>query len=149
MAKKSSDSVTKLATRGRTTSKKKTETVDEKAKERVEELLKDVDIDPKKRDDLLEFVEETPEMENQKKWLEEQLANLSEENEALKKENVELKNQLNSTGGDDRLQATVANLFNELQKEHFKRGSKFHIHPIPFMKRMITFFPFLEKERKF
>jgi hypothetical protein len=88
MAKKSSN-VVNLATgnkRRKVAKEKETETVvddkDQKAKETVENLLKDVPMDLKKQE-LLELDEDATD-EKSVEWLTEQLSTLGEENEKLR-----------------------------------------------------------------
>lgn len=141
---------------------------DMKAKQKVEELLKDVDLTPDKKEELIELDVEQPEQHEGVEWLEEQLSLLTEQNAAYKAE-IELtkadyqkiftENQRLKGGGvvsDDRTKETVINLFNEIQAHYFQSG--FHpttgqpnliLYPIAFMNRMIMFFPFLGQYKKF
>lgn len=163
MAKKSSN-VTKLAKTGskKSTSQKNEsvdDTIDVGAKKRVEELLSDVDISPSKREELLELDEESMDRENQLAWMEDELSKLSKENEELRKAATAAKDdykkifeenqKLKKSNPDSRMQAAIVGLFNELQENHFKRGKKFHIHPVPFMVKLTKMFPFLSDHRRF
>ena len=140
-----------------------------KAKEKVNELLKDVDLtlDKDKSEELIEVVDEIDEPVGVE-WLEEQLSLLTEQNSALKVE-LELAKadyakifadfQRIKNGGvinDDNTKETVVNLFNEIQAHYFQSG--FHpttgapnliLYPVAFMNRMIMFFPFLGQYKKF
>ena len=142
---------------------------DLKAKEKVKELLKDVDLTPDKdkNDELIEVDTEMDEPVGVE-WLEEQLSLLTEQNSALKAELDLTKADyaklftefqcLKSGGviGDDKTMETVINLFNEIQAHYFQCG--FHpttgapnliLYPVAFMNRMILFFPFLGQYKKY
>ncbi len=142
---------------------------DLKAKEKVKELLKDVDLTPDKdkNDELIQVDDEIDEPVGVE-WLEEQLTLLTEQNAALKAE-LELAKadyaklfaefqRIKNSGvvGDDKTKETVINLFNEIQAHYFQSG--FHpttgapnliLYPVAFMNRMIMFFPFLGQYKKF
>lgn len=140
-----------------TTAKKKTSNleVDErdlKAKQKVEELLQDIKLT---KDD-----EKQPEKVEDKKgveWLEEQLQTLTERNEVLEKEAVEAKEnykklheRMNSTPtSNPDVEAKVVQLFDELQNGYLRYGKNFIVYFPAFLNRMILFFPFLEKYKKF
>jgi len=127
---------------------------DLKAKQKVEELLEDVELTPKK-DDLLEFVEEEKQEPKGVEWLEEQLEVLSKRNQELEAENQQLKE-----GGvvpSDEVKDAVVRLFDELQSNYLKMGphpnipnrGNFTIFTPGFLNRMIKFFPFLVDHKKY
>jgi hypothetical protein len=142
-----------------------------KAKETVDKLLENVDLSLEKKDDLLELAtSETRQEVEGAEWLQEQVALLSSENELLKndlaaaKDNYvkifsEFQNLKGGTAGvqdDGVTKSQVIKLFNELQSNHLAMGKNqmtgepnFRIHPIAFMNRLILFFPFLDKEKRF
>ena len=142
---------------------------DLKAKEKVKELLKDVDLNPDKKDETIELDEDAEVDEPVGvDWLEEQITLLTEQNSALKAEleltkadysKIYIENQrLKNSGvvGDDKTREIVVNLFNEIQAHYFQSG--FHpvtgapnliLYPVAFMNRMIMFFPFLSQYKKF
>jgi len=130
-----------------------------KAKAKVEELLSDVKLTPDSKDDLLELAPE--EEEKGSDWLQEQVALLSSENEALK---IELKTakedyaRIFAKGGgqsDSEFKETIVKVFHELQSNYLNMGMSpsgepnFRIAPAAFINRLIVFFPFLQKEKKF
>jgi len=140
---------------------------DQKAKETVEKLLQDSPIVTlEKKDDLLEL-DETPTSEEPKgvEWLEEQLTLLTEKNKALaaeievvKIENEQLRGgvMVQPSDGDGEVKATVVRLFDELQTQLINRGvhpqtgePNFVINTVPFMNRLIVFFPFLASMKRF
>lgn len=133
---------------------------DLKAKQRVEELLKDADLTPPNGDDnLLELVDEndteTKEEPKGVEWLEEQIQILVDRNKVLEVENEQLK----QSGGVDTqgVKESVVRLFDELQGNYLKMGphptipnrGSFVIYTPGFLNRMIKFFPFLEDFRRF
>lgn len=156
-------STVKKATANKTSTKKAetkpvnpAEERDLKAKQKVEELLKDVKLTDKGEDDLL--VVDNQGDTKSAEWLQEQTSLLSKEVERLRVELAEAKelNKKNeNSGGNDQLKNTVIRLFNELQDNHIRAGydqygnPNFIIRPIAFMNRMVMFFPFLEDVKKF
>lgn len=148
---------------------------DLKAKAKVIELLQDVDLEPKKvkNEEIFEFSNE--EMKG-KDWLQEQVGLLSSENELLKNDLANAKNdyakifaenqQLKSGGSiqnDSEIKETITKIFHELQSNYMNMGTNstprqevipagtpnFRIAPIAFMNRLIMYFPFLQKEKRF
>jgi hypothetical protein len=131
---------------------------DLKAKQKVEELLQDVDLSLKKEDELLEI--EEPKADGSIQWLEEQVSSLSAENELLRNELAAARGDLNKVMSgnvhDDGTRDKVRQLFHELQSAHLSMGfnpatnaPNLIIAPIAFMNRLILFFPFLEKEKRY
>jgi len=130
-----------------------------KAKQKVEELLQDVPLVIEKKDDLLEV--DNTENKVSVEWLEEQITLLSEKNESLKAELEiskadfqELKNC--GVSNDDGVKLKVIELFNEIQENHLKLGTdpntgigNFRIYCPGFLNRLIVFFPFLAKEKRY
>jgi hypothetical protein len=142
---------------------------DLKAKQKVKELLNDVEFVPKSSEDILELEEKRGEGVD---WLTEEVTKLTSENEQLKEdyrkifeENKRLKAGKpgivaeSSTPVDESLvKAKLVQLFDELQVNYMKNPGmspvypgvpNFTIHPVAFMERMIMFFPFLAKEKKY
>jgi hypothetical protein len=133
---------------------------DLKAKQKVEELLQDVELTPKKDEELLEVESEPIKGVD---WLEEQVTTLSDENTRLKGELTVAKRdyeklfaefQKVKTGGvsvsdDSALKVNIIKLFNEIQANHMALGRNFVIVPPAFLNRLIMFFPFLNDEKKF
>ncbi len=143
---------------------------DAKAKERVEKLLAESDINfLKKEDELIEFVTDST-VEKNNSWLAEQVATLTDENLKLRSEAetaredyrkifAELQNlksgRITSVDGDV-VKSKVCELFDELQENYISRGR----HPITgapnfivvfpaFLERMILFFPFLVDRKRY
>lgn len=166
VAKKSTSTTKNASTKKTTTAKTKpkVENKDDLAKRKVDELLSDLPIDPKKKDDLLEL-DESSEVTVDKQsveWLQEQLGKLAEENEKYKKEAEEAKTNYKklyenfekikegkNVVTDDELKQNVSTVFNELQSNYMKFGKNFVIAPVAFMNRLIMYFPFLKKQKKF
>jgi len=135
---------------------------DLKAKAKVEKLLEDVNLSPKKEDDLL-VLDETPETPEPKgmEWLEEQLSLISQDNQRLKAENdvLVIENQQFREGTpvlNNEVKVKVVELFDELQNNHLKMGSNpqtgvgnFRIYCPGFLDRMQKFFPFLTEYKKY
>lgn len=136
----------------------------QKAKETIEKLLEDSPITTlDKKEDLLEL-DETPEEPKGVEWLEEQVGLLSQKNEALiaelnvvKIENEQLRGGVAPPASNDgEVKGGVIKLFDELQTQLVNRGvnpntgqPNFVIHTVPFMNRLIKFFPFLEQMKKY
>jgi hypothetical protein len=134
---------------------------DLKAKQKAEELMGSIDIIPKKKDDdLLEVDDELPKEGSE--WLGEQVSLLSEQVESLRAELALAKgdyqkifeeNQRIKAGvgiqDDGAVKANVIKIFNELQENHFAMGVNFIIYPVAFMNRLVVFFPFLEKVKRY
>lgn len=150
----------------------KTETLDknQKAKETVEKLLNDVDLSPKKKEQVTEEIKKIEGSE----WLEEQVSILTEENEKLRKESEEAKinykklynnyqtiksGNVNSNNSnnvlipDSELTNNIKAIFNELQKNMLgqnperKRYSDVKIAHI--LKKFIEYFPFIKEIKRF
>jgi hypothetical protein len=142
---------------------------DIKAKETVKDLLDGVNLEitAPKKEDLLEVEEGEPKSGDI--WLQEQVALLASENEVLKSELAVAKidyqkifneNQAIKNGAgiqnDGDLKGGVLTLFHEIQSNYIKMGFDPMTHnpnliipPAAFMNRMILFFPFLQKEKRF
>lgn len=142
---------------------------DLKAKEKVKELLSDVTLVPQSTDEVLEIEESKKEPEGLE-WLTEEVAKLTAENEQLKSdysklldENRRLKNGnpaivANETEPIDEnlVKGKLVQLFNELQANYMRNPGvsqfgtpNFIIYPLAFMERMVMFFPFLGKEKRY
>lgn len=135
---------------------------DQKAKETVSKLLADSPITTLEKKEVLLELDETPDEEPKGvEWLEEQVALLSQKNEALAAEILVLKadNQALMIGGggsnDSEVAKVVVQLFNELQENHIKMGvnqegiGNFRIYCPGFLNRLIKFFPFLEEVKRY
>jgi len=137
---------------------------DLKAKEKVASLLEGVDLSLNKnetKEDLLEVEPESKDVE----WLGDQVSKLTEENERLKSEvdvakgdYAKLLDEFQKVRGgvlagdpnsDSGTKLKVVQLFNELQAQQISLGDNFFIHPPSFLMRLLMFFPFLEKEKRF
>jgi hypothetical protein len=156
----------------------KEEARDLKAKEVVKNLLSESEVDlsltTKPKEDLLEVVED--EKPQGSGWLEEQVALLTSENELLRAEVQEAQmnyqkifneNQRIKAGqgiqDDSDLKQNIMRIFHELQSNYMKMGMSnqtrtevipagepnFRIAPAAFINRLIVFFPFLQKEKRF
>jgi len=142
----------------KTTAKKSAaEERDLKAKKTVEKLLEDspiITLD--KKEELLEFDESSQEP-NGIEWLEEQVTLLTQKNKALNLElnTIQLKQNTDVSIGNDDVKKIVIKLFNELQENYIKMGvdkqgmGNFRIYTPGFLNRMIKFFPFLEKVKRY
>ena len=142
---------------------------DLKAKETVKNLLDgaEINLTPKpKEEDLLE-VDET--QVKSADWLQDQVALLTSENELLKGELAVAKgdyqrifneNQRVKAGADvqndEELKKGVLTIFHEIQSQYMKNPGfrpdgipNFFILPVAFINRLIVFFPFLAKEKRF
>ena len=148
----------------------KDEERDLKAKETVKNLLDGAEISltpkVKENDDLLE-VDET--QVKSADWLQDQVALLTSENELLKGELAVAKgdyqrifseNQRVKSGAgvqnDEELKKGVLTIFHEIQSQYMKNPGfrpdgipNFFILPVAFINRLIVFFPFLAKEKRF
>lgn len=132
---------------------------DMKAKQKVEELLQDVSLTPKKDDELLE-IEETPKEGTE--WLEEQVSTLSLENDTLREElsiakedysklfnkHHESNNDFNIPNNNE-MKTQVIKLFNEIQEKYIELGANFMIYQPAFLNRLIVYFPFLANEKRY
>jgi len=140
---------------------------DARAKKKVEELLSDVQLTPIIEEKLV-VAEDTSGSNVSVEWLEEQVSLLSESNKNLKAEiavakgdyeKIFIENQQLKSGNFSTLDNTgikVIELFNELQNNHIKLGTdpntgigNFRIYCPGFLNRLITFFPFLENEKRY
>lgn len=130
---------------------------DLKAKQRVEELLRDVKLT--KTDDKEIVVRDNKGDEKSLEWFEEQTTLLSDEVEKLRSELSNAKQLIKKyeEGGNTStqdLKPIVIKLFNELQENYIRSGfdsygrSNFVIYPKAFINRVAKFFPFLEKIKK-
>lgn len=141
-----------------------------KAKQKVEELLQEINLNPEtKKDDLLEISIDKPISNFNKgnEWLSEQVSILTEENERLAKEAEQAKDDYrkifdeihnvkgNIPQNNDSSKASIIRLFNEIQENYINMynpttgKSGLVIVPIAFLNRLIMFFPFLESEKKY
>jgi hypothetical protein len=138
----------------------------------------ELDLTVKPKEELLEMGgDEDGGVENAGDvWLQEQVAALTSENEVLKIENDTLKlnyqkilaeNQAIKAGAgiqsDNDLKTGILTIFHELQSNYIKMGfnqqprqeivqqgePNFRIAPAAFINRLIVFFPFLAKEKRF
>ena len=159
LAKKTSTkkTVAKSATKKTTAKKSAAEERDLKAKKTVEKLLEDSPITTlDKKEELLEFDESSQEP-NGIEWLEEQVTLLTQKNKALNLElnTIQLKQNTDVSIGNDDVKKIVIKLFNELQENYIKMGvdkqgmGNFRIYTPGFLNRMIKFFPFLEKVKRY
>jgi len=136
----------------------------EMAKAKVDELLQDIDVDVKIKKDVLGIDLPTKDeiSNNDVTWLQEQLSILVEKYETvsndyslLREEYEKMQNEFNELKKlpqNDEVKDVVNNViavFNELQTNHMKYGHNFIIYPIAFMNRLIIFFPFLSKYKKY
>jgi hypothetical protein len=143
---------------------------DTKAKKTVEKLLQSISIDPNNYKKKVEkeiidtSVSEIYENENYgNEWLEQQVSELTQENEFLRnKLATQQPNNINNYNNDiiledNNVKVKVINLFMELQTIYMNVGFNYDngvpktnmiIYPELFMLRLIDFFPFLEDYRK-
>jgi hypothetical protein len=139
---------------------------DLKAKAKVKELLDGASLAPPKEDDLLEISKEE---QHGTEWLQEQVSALSSENQLLKADlnaakedyqKVFAENQRIRTGAgiqdESALKTGVLTIFHEIQSNYLKNPGNtqygtpnFVIVPPAFLNRMIMYFPFLQKEKRF
>ena len=136
---------------------------DMKAKQKVQELLKDVDLKPEMKEEIFEIEEEKIEKPNGEgmEWLQEQVSLLSAKCENLKAELEVAKSDyakilseyqqlMNSpTTVDGNVKANIIRIFDELQENHLNMGNNFIIYPVAFMNRLVMFFPFLAEHKRF
>jgi hypothetical protein len=141
---------------------------DIKAKEKVASLLEGVDLTLKKDPELLEVAPEEAEDEvsNDVDWLQEQVQKLAEDNDRLKSEAEvakgdyakiydayqQLKGGVSLSAPDGNTEAIrlkVVQLFNEIQAQHLSLRHNFIIYPEAFLNRLIVFFPFLDREKRY
>ncbi len=170
LAKSDGETKKKITTVKKATKVEKVLTPEEerdlKAKQKVNELLKDVDLMPKKEGEELLELDEGKENKSVE-WLEEQLVALSDANAKLKSELDVAKGDytklfaefqkikqggdvvLSNNDVDTPLKASIVKLFNEIQANHLALGRNFVIVPPAFLNRLIMFFPFLEGEKRF
>jgi len=123
----------------------------DKAKERIDELMRDIDLNPQERKKATEKI--TKEEMGGIEWLSEQVDKLSKTNERLLKENLDLKKVKQDTTKDNtkeyvELKNSVITFFNEFQTYYFKWGSKMVIEPEKFIQKMVKDFPFLKQYKK-
>ena len=143
---------------------------DEKAKQMVIDVLKDVKLFPNDNSDLL-VVDETNTVEpkGDLTWLEEQVDLLTSRNNQLETDLNKSKDdyeklynefQLIRQGGggigDDMVKQKVIELFNEIQSNHMKLGTdpmtgigNFRIYCPGFLNRLLSFFPFLNEFKQY
>jgi hypothetical protein len=130
---------------------------DRKAKETVQNLLSDIDLNPSSKKVVEPDIPEAPKLiskvDENRLWLEEQVSLLTEQNELLK---IELSKRdgannvmPNGNGAETYILQKTVELFLELQDRHLKWGRNFIIHPKQFMNRLIEFFPYLSQYKTF
>lgn len=158
--KKNLTSLAKGRAKAKTTVAKKNEEVkktaddrDLKAKQKVEELLQDIKL-TKEEEKKIEKVEDKKGVE----WLEEQLEILTDRNAVLENEAKEAKEnyeklyqstQNKPQSSNSNTDTKVLELFDELQNGYMKYGNNFIVYFPAFLNRMILFFPFLERYKKY
>lgn len=149
--------------------------VDDETKERIDRLVDEIGVSTNKSDnDLLEISEESSNnIKGDIEWLQEQLTKLSDENEKLKKEAIEAKesykkiysqyeNVKKGSNGttttekmvpDSELKNSIIELFFDIQNNFLgknpERRRYKQIIPVPFMNKMIKYFPFLSEHKKY
>lgn len=143
---------------------------DQKAKQMVNDILKDVNLDPNKPDDLL-VVEDADDVapKGDLMWLEEQVDLLTSRNNLLETELNKSKNEYEKlytefqlirqgggVAGDEFVKQKVIELFNEIQSNHIKLGTdpmsgigNFRIYCPGFLNRLVSFFPFLNEFKQY
>lgn len=155
----------------KTAVKKETLTPEEerdlKAKAKVQELLADVTLTPKKEED--ELLEISKEEQQGTDWLQEQVSALSSENQLLKADlavakddyqKILVENQRLKAGvgvqDEGPMKVAVTTIFHEIQSNYLKNPGNtqfgtpnFVIVPPAFLNRMIMYFPFLQQEKRF
>jgi len=181
MAKKKNTNVTKLAksntkkstTNASTKKKQESNSIDVKAKERVNKLLDDVNLTPKKGEGDNNLLELNEKNVQSLEWLQEQIDKLSTENEKLKKEAEEAKenykklysqyqavtngknitNDKNNLVPDSMIKNGVTDLFNEFQKNYLGQNQqkiRYTEIKLPhLMNKMIKKFSFLKEIKRF
>lgn len=155
--------------------KKPENDVNTMAKKKVNELLDDVELlSPKSDDNLFEIDENVD--KNSLEWLQEQIDKLSVENEKLKKEASEAKENYRKIHAqyqhvvkngvidetkdveaniipDSMLKNGIFNLFNEVQNNYLGINPQKHkytdVKLIHLLHKMIKLFPFLNDHKKF
>jgi vacuolar-type H+-ATPase subunit I/STV1 len=162
-------SLLKISKRGRPPKDKKTSNVDEVitknniddvVKNKVNELLTDVTQSIKEN---LKEGETTETKIKERKWLEEQVTLLSEENEKLRQHVAYLTNEYqpteeninneNKRANDEGIMKNVIDFFNDFQTNYIpgvdpNGRPNMIIWPLPFVNRMIGYFPFLGQHRR-
>jgi len=149
--------------------KTKEEVRDEKAIETVEKLLQGVELTPKIEVEV-EVPSNEPKEEMSNEWLEEQLTIISEENQLLKSELTQAKddysrlyNQFQNGDvitnsnpdnlNDETYKQNILFMFNELQANFLgmnQERNRYSIVNIDYMlKQFMSLFPFTEQYRKF
>lgn len=142
---------------------------DLKAKQKVEELLSDVSLVPKTSEEVLELDDNKQEPEGVD-WLTEEVTKLTAENEQLREDYAKILDENRRLKGgrpavvidesesvdESLVKEKLLQLFNELQANYMRNPGvsqfgtpNFIIYPVAFMERMIMFFPFLGKEKKY
>lgn len=135
--------------------------VTENVKRKVNELISSIPSELKNNDEVFELEGEDTKVGNE--WLEEQIDLLSQEVERLRKELAESKGDYkklhedymklsknkNVEYLDTELNKKVVAFFDDVQTAYMKMGKNLQIVPPAFLNRMVTFFPFLKKYKKF
>lgn len=144
--------------------KTKEEVRDEKAKETVEKLLKNVELAPKVEVEETEAEAPVAPSGEGVEWLEEQLTALTEENERLRSEaNIAKEDYARlfekmqgggvNTNAAETILQNVLFFFTEMQDNYLglnPQGTRFTIaYPERLLPKLIQLFPFLENYRKF
>lgn len=136
--------------------------IDDVVKNKVEELLTDVTQSIKEN---LKEGETTETKIKERKWLEEQVTLLSEENEKLRQQIAYLTNEYqpteqnvnvvneNQRANDEGVMKSVIDFFNDFQTNYIpgvdpNGRPNMIIWPLPFINRMIAFLPFLQNHRR-
>lgn len=143
---------------------------DLKAKQKVEELLCDVEFLPKTEESVVDVnksVVETKTVNDGIEWLEEQVNLLTEENQTLKKELSQAKEDYSrlynefrtKVGGSTNemysqtTERNVLTLFEEFQNNYLGRNPENQRYDFIYMdkllKKFLSVFPFLDKYRRF
>lgn len=143
-------SVAKKTTRGRPKNVKETnnpqitnEDYKAKAKEKINELLGDINLTTQERKKIDEEI--SKEEMGGINWLSEQVDLLTKENERLKSELDKLK--MLSTKESMELKNRIIEFFTEFQTYYLKWGN-LYIDPPSFMKKMVKTFPFLQQHSR-
>lgn len=137
-----------------------------RAKELVNSLCSDVDLNTKKVEPIIVEADTTKyinKTDDNRLWLEEQVERLTEESEQLRlqlskatngshvlpSDDGIIYNDYNSIGDEDILRQKTISLFAELQDMHYRWGTNFIINPKGFMNRLIELFPYLKEYKTF
>lgn len=162
--KKSSQVLKKPVPKAQEKHKTPEEERDLKAKKKVEELLQDVDLEIINKEEKNVLDEHSSENGQGIEWLTEQVGLLSEQNENLRNELAQAKDDYSrllqdfqNKNGNNNVNETILQnmliLFNELQNNFLginAEKTSWTTASIPHMlKKMLSMFPFLETYKKF